>query len=234
MQLLFQITNLHLLSTHITIDLRHNQISTIDIKNPTEDDTDHTINRVILLDNNPLNCDCKLYNLAKNLQGPRTETAIYKLGDTECASPESFKGELVKTLPLKNFICQIGEKYNCSNNCECQYRPYTNAIELNCIAGPDIYPDVIPNAMYEISFRQVSKSLALNTPGVRKVNLSGLAMHEIPIVIPNTVEELDLSNNSLSRIPAELLEKNVILSLAGNPFECDCWHKDDIRNLQVR
>lgn len=106
-------------------------------------------------------------------------------------------------------------------------------MELNCIAEPEIYPDLVPNAMYEIKIRQCSTSLALNIPDIRKVNLSGLAMDAIPTGIPDTIEELDLSNNSLSRMPAEVFEKNWTLRLAGNPFECDCWHKDDIITLQV-
>lgn len=88
--------------------------------------------------------------------------------------------------------------------------------------------------MYEVKFSQISTLLALDIPGLRKVNLSGLAMDAMPFGnIPDTVEELDLSNNSLKEIPRQLLMKNYSLNLAGNPIECDCWHKDDISALQV-
>lgn len=88
--------------------------------------------------------------------------------------------------------------------------------------------------MYEVRLNRISKSLALDIPNVRKVNLSGLAMNMVPFDnIPDTVEEVDLSNNRFSKIPARLLTKRFSLSLAGNPIKCDCWHKDFIGALQV-
>lgn len=228
---------MNFLSNNITIDLRHNQISFLWLDDaPLEPNPDLEGDRVMLLDDNPLVCDCQLYNLAKRLRGKRSGATepVFDVGRARCADPKPVKGKLVKTLQLSDFMCQIPEKYNCTSGCICRYRPHTKAIELNCLSEPKVYPSNIDlNATFDLQLRGAPASLALNITQVKTLNLSGLGMKIIPTGdVPKTVEELDLSNNSLSRIPMELLERNITLRLAGNQFSCDCWYKNDISLAQ--
>lgn len=231
---------MNFLSSNITIDLRHNQISFLTLDDAplnASDSKDSGVDRVMLLDDNPLDCDCRLYNLAKRLSGMRSTVTepVFDVGDARCFYPEGLKGKPVKTLALDDFTCQIPEQYNCASDCTCQYRPHREIVELDCLAEPKVYPQSSEesNVMFELKLRTLPASLALHVPNVTVLNLSGLAMDAMPTGhLPKAVKVLDLTNNSLSRIPVELLERNITLSLAGNRFSCDCWHKNDISLLQ--
>lgn len=229
---------MNFLSNNITVDLRHNQIAFLALADaplqPSLEPSDS--GRVLLLDDNPLLCDCRLLNLAKRLRGMRSGASepTFDVGFAQCEDPPQVKGRLVRSLALRDFVCQIPEQYNCTRGCDCLYRPHSKSMEISCLAEPKVYPfheDL--NATFDLQLRSAPPSLALQMPDVRTLNLSGLGMAALPPgEMPQSVQELDLSGNSLKRIPVELLRSNVTLRLAGNRFSCDCWYKNDISLLQ--
>lgn len=227
---------MNFLSNNITIDLRHNQISLLSLDDAPLENPNPEGGRVMLLDDNPLVCDCQLYHFAKRLHGKRSGATepVFDVGNAQCVDPEPVKEKLVRTLPLGDFMCQIPEKYNCTSGCICRYRPHTKAIELDCFTEPKTYPaNEELNATFTLKIRSAPASLALSMPHLRMLNLSGLGMDALPTGdVPKTVHELDLSNNSLSRIPVELLERNITLRLAANPYNCHCWYKSEISAVQ--
>lgn len=228
---------MNFLSGNITVDLRHNRIQVLTLDDaPLQPSASPEAGRVLLLDDNPLECDCRLFGLARRLRGMRsgaTEPA-FDVGHAQCAGPRPLRGRSVKGLALGDFVCDIPEKFNCSRNCTCRYRPHGKSIELDCMAEPRVVPSRAElGASLALRLRAPPASLALAVPGVRALNLSGLRLAALPVgELSSSVRELDLSDNDLKLVPVQLLGMNVTLRLAGNPFGCDCWHRTEISSLQ--
>lgn len=233
-----QENEVNFLSNNITIDLRHNQIASVSLEADTPQPAGGQESaRSLLLDGNPLWCDCHLYRLARRLRGRRggASEPVFDVGAAQCADPAGVRGRRVRDLPLDDFVCRLPREFNCSSGCECRYRAHTRATELDCLAEPNVFPSQGGDTAYELRLRRAPASLALAVPNVRALNLSGLGLAALPPGrLPDSVEELDLSANGLSRIPVELLGGGVRLHLAGNRFDCDCWNRDDVAQLQRR
>ncbi|CAH2987995.1 unnamed protein product [Chilo suppressalis] len=225
------------LNANITVDLRENNITTVDVLEaptwwPQEELPKKTLS-VILLDENPFRCDCELFTFIRRLRGSKPLAAEPKLnpGNAKCTSPPSLEGYSVKDLTPEQLVCPLKDA-DCPSDCVCYLRPATKSLELDCSAEPTKYPVPSEFGLEEMRLTLHSPPATIETlpDYVVFLNLSGVGLTEIPEV-PETVKELDLSNNSLSRPPMELL-KNIRLRLSSNPFLCDCSHVEDVNLLQ--
>uniref|UniRef100_A0A2H1VMZ9 SFRICE_012721 n=1 Tax=Spodoptera frugiperda TaxID=7108 RepID=A0A2H1VMZ9_SPOFR len=221
------------LSNKITVNLQHNDISTV-ILYPTShmDLTDPSVpsNNVFLLDNNPFNCDCHIYNLAMRLQGKKLPyEPTFNLGKAQCKSPRHLRGDLLTNVSPLDLYCEEMSpdiRFNCSS---VKMRPAYNDLAYDCDDVPPFFPDEIKN--YSLKLRHPPKDLRNLTLSL--LNLTGIGLQEIPFTPSESVKVIDLSNNNLTEIPIRFLESNTTLYLSNNPFICDCSSKDDILALRA-
>ncbi|XP_063836066.1 protein toll-like [Ostrinia nubilalis] len=233
-------TDVQFLASNLTIDLRFNRIASISVLEappgmPADQLPSGDTGSVMLLDDNPFRCDCDLFMFVKRLHGSQPLATEPKLdvGKARCTSPPSLAGTLVRHISPSSLTCSLRPQ-DCPANCTCDIRPATLSLELNCDTAPPKYPN--PENFYvsttKLRLRSFN-SLSLPTHVV-SLNLSGIGLTESPSIdLLKNVEELDLSRNNLTRAPVELFKDKLDLHLAGNPFECDCSHVDDVIALQA-
>ncbi|KAL0809143.1 hypothetical protein ABMA28_012767 [Loxostege sticticalis] len=232
--------DLQFLAYNLEIDLRQNYITTIDVQPyiaglPEDEGPKEKTNSVMLLDNNPFRCDCEIYMFIRRLHGAKRLTAEPKLdiGNARCASPPSFSGELVKDVSSSALTCSLRPQ-DCPANCTCDFRPATLSLELDCDAEPSKYPDPENHGLRTTKLRLRSIQSLTLPPHVVSLNLGGIGLTESPLLNLQDIKDLDvdLSGNLLTAAPVELLQANLTLRLARNPFACDCSHFDDVLLLQ--
>ncbi|XP_049884064.1 protein toll-like [Pectinophora gossypiella] len=190
----------------------------------------------VMLDDNPFHCDCQLYALAQRFRGLTSQVtteASFDMGAARCAQPPALRGRLVTAVPLHDFACHIN-RTECDVDCACVLRPHTLALELTCPAQPTSYPQLAYFGVSALDLTLTQPPTTFNlSDNIRTLNLSGLNLQELPKgPLPISVKTLDLSRNSFSRIPRELLEMNVTLRVSRNPLVCDCWRAGDVAALQ--
>ncbi|KAI5635919.1 leucine rich repeat domain-containing protein [Phthorimaea operculella] len=230
--------NINIYSNRAKLDLRNNLIQTIYMEKATNrtDFPQPPERAEVFIDHNPFLCDCYLYPLAQRFHGFKSLSSAegkYLPSDAKCAGPPSVAGRLLSKLPLRDYVCDFTSEAECPKNCTCLVRPYTAAFEITCRAPPSSYPDLTQNGLRnELRLTEIPQFLDAKAH-VRTLNLSGLGLQDMPQgSIPQNLTMLDVSNNNLSRIPRELLDKGAVMKIARNPLVCDCWHADDVAAIQ--
>ncbi|XP_033226699.1 protein toll-like [Belonocnema kinseyi] len=202
--------------------------------------------------NNPLQCDCFLYDFIRYLEGSRAElkrNLQIDIGPMECSSPNELKGTLIADLKSKDYRCiESDSKYyegTCPEVCsrwikpsdhklifDCAYRNLTEAPKRMCrLANNEYTTEVnltgnfirnIPN-MNQIGYDKV-RHLILSTNNISTIPENGFSSELL---------SLELDNNTITAISSAALDhlKNTTLQnikLGGNPWKCDC----EARNFQ--
>ncbi|XP_045539826.1 protein toll-like [Papilio machaon] len=217
--------NLNFLSSEVTVDLRHNNISTVMLSGPSDGSA------VFLLDDNPFRCDCHTPALREALssheRGERRPGPRLLAPAALCAAPAALRGRPLPAVPDRLLVCPLPAPL-CPPGCGCLLHP--RALRLDCDLPPDRLPDPHSHGVDHLELRlRTAPSDLRSLPGVRTLDLAGLDMTEPPAIAAGV--EVDLTDNRLSRVPAELLADNT-LRLAGNPLACDCPHAADVLALQ--
>ncbi|KAL0809145.1 hypothetical protein ABMA28_012769 [Loxostege sticticalis] len=191
----------------------------------------------VLLDHNPLRCDCKLYMfiLASQyrLKSHSIAMSEISLEHATCASPPTLAGKFIQDVPLTSLTCSLAPQ-ECPANCTCDLRPETHSLELDCETEPSTYPSPDNHGQKTTTLRLRNlKSQPLILPShVISLNLAGLGLTEPPLLKTHKIQKLDLTRNQLTDAPLELLKENITLRLSGNEFICDCSHLDHVFALQ--
>jgi len=222
MCILLQPEDIHFLSSDITVDLTYNNISVIDLRylellalGQTHDQP--LPNRRILLDQNPLVCDCKVYDLLRYLDG-RIEPEARSLfeiipGNLSCAGPPEMRGIAVKQFSSLKIQCSLPRLRDCPRPCACYERPADSALIVNCSSlnlsqSPASLPD------------PVKFHLSVFSPHKLKLNQTELWLRGNRIVtLPPTtapgydrVTRLYLSHNNISMLEAEQVPPHLQVS----------------------
>ncbi|XP_071166769.1 protein toll-like [Mytilus edulis] len=191
--------------------------------------------------NNPYFCNCKLYELVRDLHASfflyyRVEEYRYR-----CASPPHLANvDLLHDLDLDQFVCNITD--NCPLNCTCQEKPYISTLEMNCTNAnlrelPQTLPPMSDNIQYvslylsgnritEITKRNYSNIIYNLTVSNNNINyIDGEALKEMV-----NLNNLDISGNALKYVPKEIQKLSFHkVKVRGNPFQCECnmtWMAD--------
>ncbi|XP_013165519.1 PREDICTED: protein toll-like isoform X2 [Papilio xuthus] len=219
---LLDYTNLNFLSSGVTVDLRHNNISTVLLLGPTDGSA------VFLLDDNPFQCDCHTPALRQALATPAQGGGVQLVAPAAlCAAPSELAGRPLLDVPDDRLACPLPAP-PCPRGCTCLLLP--RALRLDCGPLPARLPDPTTHGVDHIELRLRDAPSDLSSlPGVRALDLARLNLTQLPAIAPGV--EVDLTGNRLSRVPAELLAHNK-LRLAGNPLACDCEHVADVLALQ--
>lgn len=198
------------MSSKITLDLRNNMISTIDLFN--FDNVISSANSVdVKLAENPLICDCKILALlryAKNLTPFKAHQKIQlDVEDMRCAGPSWYASLSIAEIDSKELKCVAIETKNPKEEDPCRF-----GSPCDCYKIPE-------NKTLIVDCKQRNLTLApaiINTMNMSHVilDLAGNKLQRIPDYGEGyeSVVFLNLYNNNISHIRPEIVTKNLIVS----------------------
>nr|ALE77056.1 toll-like receptor [Portunus trituberculatus] len=194
----------------------------------------------IELKDNPLICDCSLYNFALWLQGKISEgdvqLNVVDKADVKCSMPDDKSVQkFVMTVDLSTLVCNREE---CPTSCTCITRPHDNMFFMECIqqrlqAIPPLKA-YLPLGDYSVTLNLKNNFIAslegLQSPEYSNVVNLTVAHNALKFInesyLPRRLKALDLSGNALIHSSKSLIAflnvTNPTLSLSGNPWVCDC------------
>ncbi|KAK2588805.1 hypothetical protein KPH14_001680 [Odynerus spinipes] len=258
--------DLQFFSNNIRVDLSYNKISQVQLNSAeliTQNQTKPR-NVIILIEYNPLTCDCNLYDLLLYLDGrmhPYVQNYVHIIpGNLTCNSPSWLSGLEITQLKSKTLKCIEEEhlyiKSKCPESCTCWIRPedttriidcsYKNLTEIS-VSKTDVN-NISPVKNYHIELNLTGNALKempstelLGSQYVTVLDLSHNNITHIPLEkLPENVQILKLDNNNIFTVNSEVLEylKNSTslkkLTLHNNPWRCDCDDKDLLNFVQLK
>ncbi|KAG5334657.1 TOLL protein, partial [Acromyrmex heyeri] len=241
--------DLQFVSRDIEVDLTHNKIEHIFLRSAEQivSYQEDAHDAKILVNDNPLHCDCGLYDFLRYIEGkmhPNVPNYFQIIpGNLSCQSPKDLENEPVINLKSESLTCIVENSNVCPEKCTCLVRPEGSAFIFDCsnknlssmpsdIKRPD------SSFQFELNFsgNQLTHMPNLKAMGlepVKKLILSHNNIDEISLDgLSSTIQVLELHNNNISRIHPDVLEflkqsMNLTrLTLHENPWECDCNAKD--------
>lgn len=216
-----------------------------------------------VLNDNPLNCDCKILHFS-NILNERADIRKYLnliTNKLECNATGKLNGRLISQVQSSDLLC----RYNCSTiadkpaACECWTRSFDNVLIVNCSSmALTMVPDLSSLSKKSHLFERIELIVANN-------NITTLSS----VTMPDNIYKINAENNSirvlkaesLSRFLKELnlagndlqtLNRSVLLRLNGtlnklelqrNPWKCDCngdfmnymrMHQDKVNYTNIK
>ncbi|XP_011643169.1 protein toll [Pogonomyrmex barbatus] len=251
--------DMQFISNNIKVDLTHNKIQHILLRDAEEIASYQAARHdaIILVEDNPLHCDCNLYDFLRYIEGrmhPKVQNYFHIIpGHLTCQTPENLKNVRVKDLRSELLTCLIMDPDVCPENCNCFLRPEDKTFiydfshkKLTSVNLPSNIKKLDNSLQVELNFsdNQLTQMPNLKTLGfesVKKLILSHNNISEISLDgLSNTLQVLELNNNNLTRIQPDVLEflkqsTNLTrLALYENPWECDCEAKDFLNFIQTK
>jgi len=222
MCILLQPEDIQFLSSDITVDLTYNNISIIDLQNLellalAQNQYQPLPNRRILLDQNPLMCDCEVYDLLRYLEGrlePEARSMFEIIpGNLSCAGPPEMRGAAVTQLNSLKLQCLLPRLGDCPHPCTCYERPADFALVVDCSGlnlsqSPANLPDPVKFSVSVLSPRRLRlNQTELWLKGNRIVTLP-------PTSAPgyDRVTRLYVSHNNISTLEAEQVPPHLQVS----------------------
>ena len=235
-------------STNLKIDLSNNLIQYLSYETalshlkPSHGLTNHDIE--IVIEKNPLKCDCLNAELARHLQdvlnSPVTSWFKYTYSRSQDCN--------LKNITLSRLTCQVpSEAYPgiCPVNCTCSYAPYESKkvkkgqLVANC-SGDETIPDTIPSltgvnevdlVTLDLSYSQLTSLQKMNQIKGYE-NVTGLIISHNDLQdlsnLPLNLQTLVFDHNKISYFDYSQLRKLTALKtvkMGYNPFDCDCESK---------
>uniref|UniRef100_A0AAG5DVB5 TIR domain-containing protein n=1 Tax=Anopheles atroparvus TaxID=41427 RepID=A0AAG5DVB5_ANOAO len=228
-------SSLQFLAADITVDLRHNSIFEIDLADMErlarletaraategsegEDVPTPTTRARILLNDNPLNCNCIVFTFAQYMQHRLNSSALYErvqlVADTlACEGPEHLHGMLIRDVPPRELLCELDSPTtairHCPDGCSCQIRPDDSGVIVNCNG---LGLSEVPALPRPTSFGYRFIELHVENNNISRLPETGAAARGW-----NDVHELYASNNSIDRLRLEQLPAGLrVLDLTRN------------------
>lgn len=166
----------------------------------------------INLDNNPIRCDCGLYDLLRYNDRAMTEsvrnTIHISTRELICASPFENRGLKIHSFKydtysckMKNFNFHQDEPCGTNGNCDCFFRPFDKALLINCSSRN---MDSLPIFLSE--FQNVDRvELYLQSNNLKDIpNMNSQGY--------NKIQFLDLSDNQISEVTESILSNQLTVS----------------------
>lgn len=257
--------NLHFLSNNIVVDLRHNLISRIDLVKAEQMAMQKSNDQVngkdvvkILLDDNPLHCDCSAYHFVKYLDGtlnPNVNKMVQLVANNlSCVSPPQLKGVQISKVDPKLLVCSLDHPESatkhCPKECNCDVRIFDTALIVNCsYADLMDVPPLVNLSASKLNFTElyIQGNHLSSLPNmshigytyVRKINAEFNNISELSLNnIPPHIEVLQLAHNNLSFISSSVFKalrnktKIQKLTLGSNPWMCNCFSTELLSYMQ--
>ena len=94
---------------------------------------------LISIENNPIRCDCGLYDFLRYLEGrmhPNVNKSLKLLiGESKCHGPSEYHDMTITDLRSETLQCNVNEgdfQVECPDKCKCFMRPEDNAFIVDC------------------------------------------------------------------------------------------------------
>ncbi|KAH3863702.1 SLIT and NTRK-like protein 6 [Dreissena polymorpha] len=193
---------------------------------------------------NPLHCDCNMYNLVKTISNSFYKYSNNPYMNAECASPPELKGKRIFfDIPVRNLVCNLTD--NCPAGCLCQDHPALRQMIVYC-NGKNLteVPKVLPDTEFPEYVLYLGNNYITRIDNVSylskvvSLSLPNNFLTDLPDFVMQTVAGDDnafvnFSNNQLQQIPEST--QNIKYQNAhfyGNNLECSCdmlWMVDWIK-----
>ena len=125
---------------NLKVNLDYNNVTYIDLKNVDKYRIEHLRFHVsISIQNNPIRCNCKLYDFLLYLEGRLhakvKETLELLIGKSKCHGPREYRDIVITDLRSQTLQCNVNEEdlgIECPNKCVCYMRPENNTFIVDC------------------------------------------------------------------------------------------------------
>ncbi|XP_053383282.1 protein toll-like [Mercenaria mercenaria] len=196
----------------------------------------------VSLTGNPIDCTC-MPNI------PQLISEINKDSVTGikwiCVYPLELKGRLVSSISTDETYCPILIE-NCPDCCSCFAREtrqtanghnnYSSTIIVDCRnLNITHLPEKMPTGKLELWFQNTSLTQLTARDYFRNTTVLDASHNRINVITPTAaialtnLTSLKLDHNNLTSFPVQIMSTNIrMLTLANNPFLCDCrirWMK---------
>ncbi|XP_055522511.1 uncharacterized protein LOC129716702 [Wyeomyia smithii] len=244
--------SLQFLSQDIHVNLSHNRISEIDLKDmepiitsPGQQDKSKI---QVDVNDNPLNCNCVIFSFVQYLLKELDSTVYSKVqlnaNQLYCAEPKEHRGSLVGQLQTKDLLCPLDqpgtEIKHCPTNCTCFVRPLDRGVIVNCTGQSLLEVPPLPQPTefgfnfleLHIEDNNITRLPTDNLTGYAKVaelyaHNNAISQLE-PENLPSSLRILDVTKNRLTMLNQTVVEalnaskQLESLRLSDNKWSCDC------------
>lgn len=201
------------------MDLTHNKIKHIYLHDAEQfvRYQQHARDVIILMDYNPIHCDCDLYDFLRYMEGrmhPKVQNYFHIIANhLTCQSPKEMENVSIANLKSELLTCMATDPDVCPEKCNCFVRPEDRAFIFNCAhKNLTSIPSVIkkPDDFFQI-----------------ELNFSGNRLNRMPNLKAmgyGSMKKLLLSHNIISEISLDGLSntlqvhKFTIFYLQGRTF----------------
>ncbi|XP_053699238.1 uncharacterized protein LOC128746215 [Sabethes cyaneus] len=244
--------SLQFLSQDIRVNLSHNRISEIDLKDmepiiTSQREQDNAKIQVNVNDN-PLNCNCVIFSFVQYML-KQLDRAVYRriqfyADRLRCAEPKEHQGQLVEELHIKDLLCPLDqpgtEIKHCPANCSCFVRPVDRGVIVNCTGQGLLEVPALPQpTLFGFNFLElhiennnITRLPTGNLTGYSKVaelyaHNNAISQLE-PENLPSSLRVLDVTKNKLTMINQTVVQmlnaskQLESLQLSDNKWHCDC------------
>ncbi|CAH0553374.1 unnamed protein product [Brassicogethes aeneus] len=236
-------------SNKVNFDFSNNNITTIDSKLVDIAITENPDWRIdINLSNNPIDCSCENYEFLKSFPEIQYAGNNFNFIDYDKLKCNDIDFKFIDIPFSKKFIVcpmeSVGKTvYNCSEECECFFKPYNSSFIMNCFnksltevpkfKAPEKVRVLntnykIENVIVKLEHNNLEESPPKNYgyENITEIYLDNNSIRNISW-IPSKLKVLHLDNNYLNSLSSnfiELLNTSIIesLTLDENPWTCDC------------
>nr|XP_033325300.1 protein toll [Megalopta genalis]XP_033325301.1 protein toll [Megalopta genalis] len=247
--------DLQFTSNEINVDLRYNNITHIYLHSLEKIASTQRIARpvVIQVEDNPIACDCDLYDLLRYLEGkmhPYVQNYFHIIpGNLICQSPKWSMNISVSHLKSETLKCEVTNP--CPTSCSCWAKPYLGAFLIDCsyrnLTSIPRNIQFLPRHKLELNFEGNKLTqllpltgLGLSNATISKLLLSNTSISSVPLdILSSDLEVLELHYNNISRLNSDVLQfmsnstKLQNITLYGNPWACDCDARDVLNFIQT-
>lgn len=197
-----------------------------------------------MLNENPLNCDCNIFQFLNILNGCADirKYLILITNKLECNATGKLNGRLISHVQPSDLLCPYDK--NCSTiadksaACECWIRSFDNVLIVNCSnAALTKVPDLSSLSRASHLFERIELIIANNDiatissvtmpDNIHKINAENNSIRMVKSEsLPRLLTELNVAGNDLQTLDKSVLSRlNGMLNkleLQRNPWECDC------------
>ncbi|XP_077523256.1 protein toll-like [Amblyomma americanum] len=179
----------------------------------------------LIINNNPLMCDCRLAWLVHNNSQVRLKEQF------TCMGPRWLQGKSMLSLTEDDLV---GWEDDCESGCHCRCKEDPSGVRVMTVdcskAKLGHFPKRLPGnttALYlqDNGLVLLDDRLKRKAPRLQLLSLRNNRLTDFNVsAVPTTVTSLDLRGNRLKQLPYSLVTEHTFtfLWLSDNPFRCDC------------
>lgn len=189
----------------LSVDFSYNKIDNVIL-----DNTEEHMKFNVILNNNPMICDCFILNFVRYLRKEkhRNDSYNFKVENLVCSKPKNMENRFVSQVDPVELVCLINKK-PCPKNCQCIVRPENGQLEIECDATASLKQ--IPSA-FNIQQTEHSKKPTITCKEIKSLFVTGIKSLDAEVLFHVTnLTKLNLSANNLTTCPKGLLRNQVKL-----------------------